>query len=326
MDLRSRWMGSHRDVPGILPSAGSTILFSDRQFALTESNGIEDELLRSSASVPAAGQLRLDLSSSAGGCQKGDIGVYDWSLSSSGRTLTMTAVEDDCSTRRAAVPGVWWQMGCRNPSGDVCLGDLDAGTYKSQFIGPRLDPGAEWEADFGAVTYTVPDRWANSSDYPRMFSLVPSGDYANVPDKDVESEILLLAQPIAQSQENPCSVHDGEAEPGVGRTVDDLIAWLHRVPGLRATDPMSTTVDGHPGKWVDLTLEPGWTSTCEVLEFIKASDGGPVAIAGVERERLILLDLGQGDVAGIRIFSHDPARFDAFVAEAMPIIDSFRFE
>jgi hypothetical protein len=89
---------------------------------------------------------------------------------------------------------------------------------------------------------------------------------------------------------------------------------------------MRTTVDGHPGKWVDLTLEPGWTSSCEVLEFIKASDGGPVAIAGVERERLILLDLGQRDVIGIRIWSWDPARFDALVAEAMPIIESFQFE
>ena len=58
---------------------------------------------------------------------------------------------------------------------------------------------------------------------------------------------------------------------------------------------------------------------------MKASDGGPTAIAGVERERLILLDLGQGDVVAIRIFSHDPARFDALVAEAMPIVESFRF-
>jgi hypothetical protein len=58
----------------------------------------------------------------------------------------------------------------------------------------------------------------------------------------------------------------------------------------------------------------------------EASDGGPVAIAGVERERLIVLDLGQGDVIGIRIFSHDPARFDALVAQAMPIIESIQFE
>jgi hypothetical protein len=39
-----------------------------------------------------------------------------------------------------------------------------------------------------------------------------------------------------------------------------------------------------------------------------------------------VLDLGQGDVIGIRIFSHDPARFDALVAQAMPIIESIQFE
>ena len=324
-ELRSRWMGGHRDLPGVSPLAGTTIQFEERTFALTQSEG-GDDLLRSSAASTPDHQLRLALKTSGGGCRAGDEGSYTWALSTSGRVLTIAAVDDACRTRLESVPGQWWHMGCKDPGGNTCLGDLDAGTYQSRFIGPRIDPGATWASDFGAVTYTVPDNWANDADWPTRFSLVPSVDFAKLPDQEPHADILLFTQPIAQSQENPCSVHDGEAEPGVGRTVDDLIAWLRGVPGLQATDPVAITIDGHPGQWVDLTVEPGWTSTCEVLEFIKSSDGGPVAIAGEERERLILLDLGQDDVLGIRIFSWDPDRFDAFLGEAMPIIESFRFE
>jgi hypothetical protein len=328
-ELRSRWMGGHRDVPGIRPAAGTSILFSEDDFAVTQSGGSEDRhLLSSSASMISEGQIRLEQIADAEGCSAGDVGLYAWSLSPSGRTLTISGAEDECSTRLAAMQGVWWRMACKDPYGDFCLGDLDAGTYGSEGLDPRMDPGAGWNPVFGALTYTVPDGWANDADWPTRFSLVPSSDFANVPDRDVDSEILLFTQPIAQSQENPCSIHDGEPQPGVGRTVDDLIAWLHQVPGLRATDPMGITIAGHSGKSVDLSLEPDWTGTpdCDVLEFIKASDGGPVAIAGVIRERLILLNLGQGDVLAIRIFTRDPARFDAVVAEAMPIIESFRFK
>jgi hypothetical protein len=326
-DLRSRWMGGHRDVPGISPAAGTSILFSEGEFVLTQSGGSEDRhLLSSSASMISERQLRLELTADIGDCSAGDVGLYAWSLSSSGRTLTISGNEDECSTRLAALQGAWWRMACKDAYGDFCLGDLDAGTYGSEYLVPRLDPGAVWNPVFGALTYTVPDGWANDADWPTRFSLVPSGDFAKVPDRDVDSEILLLTQPIAQSQENPCSTHDGEPQPGVGRTINDLIAWLHQIPGLRVTDPIATAIDGHPGKWVDLTVEPDWTSECDVLEFMKASDGGPTGIAGAERERLILLDLGERDVLAIRIFSRDPAHFDAFVAEAMPIIESFRFQ
>jgi hypothetical protein len=63
-----------------------------------------------------------------------------------------------------------------------------------------------------------------------------------------------------------------------------------------------------------------------VLEYLIPSDDEAVGIAGTERQRLILLDLGDRDLLGIRIFSRDPGRFEAFVDEAMPIIQSFRFE
>ena len=99
--------------------------------------------------------------------------MYSWSLSPSGRTLTITPGSDDCAARLSAVPGVWWLAGCPN---ELCLAELDAGTYQSQYIVPRLDPGAAWEPDFGGLTYTVPEGWANSNDAPESFELVPASE------------------------------------------------------------------------------------------------------------------------------------------------------
>jgi hypothetical protein len=324
-DLRYRWMGSHRDVPGIEPLAGTTIIFSDADFALTQSNGIEHELLRSAASPIEGGSLRLELTADAGTCATGDIGRYAWSLSESGRVLTITAQEDDCALRLASVPGTWWRMGCKDPSGDTCLGDLDAGTYRSQFTTPRTDPGAEWSSDFGALTYTVPDGWANNADYPRTFSLMPSRDYATVTGDapDVDASIFLFAQPVAISQDPPCT---DTPLAGVDRTVDAEMDWVRQLPGLVATKPVPIEIDGNDGVWTDLVVDSAWVGECEVLEYLIPSDDEAVGIAGTERQRLILLDLGDGDVLGIRIFSRDPGRFEAFVDEAMPIVQSFRFE
>ncbi len=54
--------------------------------------------------------------------------------------------------------------------------------------------------------------------------------------------------------------------------------------------------------------------------------GPDIGLLGGERHRLILLDLGDGDVLAIVIRTTDPAAFDAFVVEAMPIVESLRFE
>jgi hypothetical protein len=320
-------MGGTRNVPGIRPLAGTTILLSEGDFALTQSGGTMDRhLLSSAASLTADGRIRLDLAANEGACTKGDVGLYSWSLSGSQRTLTVSDGEDDCAARLTAMHGVWWRMACRDPHDNFCLGDLDAGSYASQYVEPRLDPGADFQPVFGALTYTVPEGWANSADWPDRLHLVPAAEFAKVtPDQqEVDFEILLFTQPVALAQGAPCFT--GQADPGVGRTVDDLIAWLGGQRDLETTVPMDIEIDGHPGRWVDLRVDPERTSECEELEFVKPSDGGPVAIVGKERQRLVLLDLGQGDVAGIRIFSRDPADFDAFVADAMPVIESFEFE
>ena len=160
-------------------------------------------------------------------------------------------------------------MACKDPHDDFCLGDVDAGTYGSQYLTPRLDPGGDWQPVFGGLTYTVPAGWANNSDWPTRFGLVPSSDFAKVTldQQGVDSEIFVFTQPIALRQGAPCFTD--EPQSGVGRTVDDLVVWLDDVPGLDTTEPIAVTIDRYRGQLVDLTVDPDRTSECDELVMLR---------------------------------------------------------
>ena len=319
LELRRVWMGDHRglDVPG----AGSLLDFTSG-FHFSQSAGNAAQWLESTASPVGDGKLRLESKFTADTCTKGDVGTYSWSLNPSGRILTITEEQDACPTRAGAVVGEWWLMDCPL-SDDNCLGAVDAGTYKSQFITPRLDPGDPWSPVFGGVTYTVPDGWANAADWPDSLELVPVSELPPVDPGNRSKSIYLNTQPSAMSQDKPCS---DTGQLGVTRTVDALVTWLGSVPGLLTTSPTAITIDGHPGQWLDIRIDPAWTKKC-------ADGTGPIvtylmpgtADMGTDRERLILVDLGDGDVLQIVVWTKDEASFDAFVQESMPIIQSFTF-
>ena len=125
------------------------------------------------------------------------------------------------------------------------------------------------------------------------------------------------------TQDRPCS---DKVQPGVARTVDDLVTWLGTVPGLVTTQPTAITIDGHPAQWLDIGLDPAWTKKC-------AGGTGPIVTflipgppsAGTERVRLILLDLGDGDVVEIGVWTRDQASLDAWVPQAMQVIEALKF-
>ena len=130
------------------------------------------------------------------------------------------------------------------------------------------------------------------------------------------------------TQDRPCS---DQVEPGVGRTVDDLASWLGTVPGLATTEPTPITIDGRSGQMLDISLDPSWTGICDESDpdktpIVAYLNPGLAGMRGDERARLILLDLGDGDVVAIGVWTRDQATFDAFIPEAMPVIESFQFE
>ncbi len=324
----SRWMGSERALPGILTTAGTIINFTaDDQFFITQSNQNESHFLNSVASSVGDGQFQLEGTPS---CDIGDIGRYSWSVAPSGRILTIVANSDDCSWRLGAVPGTWWLEDCRE-TGTNCLGDLEAGTYKSQYFTPRLDVGASWAPDFGALTYTVPDGWANAADWPQRFTLTPSADWpeGQAGPQDL-NQVELHWQYAANAQNAGCTSAELTSVP---RTVSGLVDWLRGLPSLAASAPTSITIDGHPGKWLDVSVAPSWNATCPgetrpiALFLTEAGDRGDAfAVIAGERHRLVFLDLGGGDIVVVDVASSDLTRFDSLVAQAMPIIQSFHFE
>ena len=328
-ELQARWMGSHRQPNGA--AAGSSLLIQDKGMALSQSNQNELVVLNIDASDAGSGHLRLaQPPTNRLYCAAGDVGDYTWSLSASGRTLTIAAISDDCAVRPAMLTGTWLQENC-NDKTDNCLGPVDAGTYPSQFITPRLATGMSWQPVYGALTYTVPDGWANSADWPSQFILVPSTEYAAQPDQSYRG-IYVFTDPAIASQDLACSA----SEQGVGWSVDELIAFIKKQKSLLAGDPTPIVIDGHQGQSIDLSLSPTWNRSCPdmngvlsapVLREAGNTNGWDWRLTAPEQWRLILLDLGDRNVVAIIIDdSKGASSFDDLVTQAMPIVQSFKFK
>ena len=120
-----------------------------------------------------------------------------------------------------------------------------------------MKPGETWSPPFGAVTYTVPDGWVNSSDWPATFSLTPVANYATeTMDGQVPGawyEIGIWTQPAASLITTDCSSTE---KTNVPRTVDGLIGHLTSSKAISSSKPQPITVGGYQGKWIDIQLAP----------------------------------------------------------------------
>ena len=87
------------------------------------------------------------------------------------------------------------------------------------------------------------------------------------------------------------------------------------------TEPDDVTIGGLSGRQVDLQLSPDWADSCPLNP-----DDPPDQDHTDARNRLILLDTPDQGTIGIAISSQDSADFEAFLAEAMPIVESLDFE
>jgi hypothetical protein len=335
-DLHGRWIGGHRPVPQIADGAGMTIVLTGATFAMTQSNDSSTDLLGSAAAATSDGFLRLEATSGGTTCHDGDIGTYSWLLSPDAKTLTIAKESDVCQVRGEAVPGTWWLVGCKDP-GTFCLGDVAPGTYSSQYVAPRLAIGAPWLPVFGALTYTVPAGWANSSDWPSTFSLTPSSAYASsctdanctadAPNWDA-GQIFVFVHPSPLSERDRCM---GDVNSTADQSIGTMLGSIRQIPGLNSSTVQALTIDGRPGQWIDLRPGSSWVGCPGRASYVafKTSVGsgfGGLGVAAGERQRLILVDIGNGDVLGILVHARDQARFDDLVAQAMPIIDSFKFK
>jgi hypothetical protein len=333
MALRYDWVGEARDLGGGAPAAGRSILkltASTLEFIVADG----PPLVFSNAAQISANGLSLTIAAPGDGCAWRDVGTYTFTLSPSGRGMTLKAVADACSTRSAAISGDWVRTDCPVQPG-LCLGDLDAGKHVSAIFTPLAAPFTmppQSPPAYARFAYSVPGAWANPEDSPETYVLQPL-------DAPENARISLSTDVVPHSQSEPCA----EAfEPGVGRTPSAIADWLATLPGLVVTAPAPITVGGLSGVMLDLSVAPGWTLTCQssqggphISTFTDSNPGtgsdfpwaGPDwTVAGEEKARYILLDIGDGRALLIDVDAPDEATWDSLILEAMSVIETFEFK
>jgi hypothetical protein len=167
-----------------------------------------------------------------------------------------------------------------------CQGLLEPGEYRSTLFDPTIDfevtsPGWTWD----------------------YFGTSRSGNFRLIADESHElpynsDGIYFFFNPAVASRD--CEETE---EPGVGRSVGDLVSWLEGAPGLSVSEPNPVTIGGLDGVQLDLRLDPTWKKTCVFSEGLPAvpliihkADVGAyhvVIIPGVSM-RWYMLDSGDG--------------------------------
>jgi len=349
--------GPPREIPGLNVRGSFDLEFTASQFVLwTGDRGMGFGALHSEASIPAPGQLRLESTGDLD-CERGDVGIYPFSLTPGGTKLTIGAGTDACEVRAAALPGEWLVANCWGEEGGTspdtaggheCLGRLEAGTYVSRYFNPGNPTGV---TGFGAFSYTVPEGWAASSDHSQGYNLVPEAAYDRFVDSIIDS---VLRSPCDGRQ--PCLRHISlivgpevvpectaqEASLPDGRSADALVAWLTQHPGLVTTAPQRIDLNEVPATLIDIEAVAAWTGYCNEDDQEESGPSvplfrGSLGIPLGGRLRLILSDFGLGndspnasdpslsDALVIIIDPGDTQDLDAFLDEAMPIVETFTF-
>lgn len=318
--LRHRWMGEPNGLAAA--TGGSWVSITGGSLASGESNHNDRPLLTADVAV-RAGLLEVTSAGSVPTCDPGATGTYRYELSPGGHILAVSVVTEACAVRSKALAGTWWASACRDPN-DNCLGELEAGTYRSQFINFAQPGGPGWVADFGAVTYTVPEGWANNADWPAHLALSPKDSYAKwTQSGGTDRGIDVFADVHASlNTKRPCS---GTPVPSAGSDPSRIVDDVRGIKGLVATAPTPVTIDGRTGVQVDLSVDDATLVPCgsdRVVEYL-ISAGEGVAVAPGERTRLIVLPDGDRAIA-VDIVA-PAAVFDELIGEAMPIVESMQF-
>ena len=156
--------------------------------------------------------------------------------------LVVAAVSAGVASARSAV--THQTSSCPNPEGGVCLGQLQAGTYRTKLFD-------------ATITYTVPDGWSNFEDTRGNFLLVPP--WGNLPGvNNGTSDYIGVYVGVAAAKPG-CDPGDA---PDVAHTPSAIAQAIARNPGLDATRPTPVTIGGLQGLVLDIQMRKGWKQTC----------------------------------------------------------------
>ncbi len=121
---------------------------------------------------------------------------------------------------------------------------------------------------------------------------------------------------------NPASVADGQLDPPVGPTVDDLVEAIVGHPAWTASEPTDITIGGNPGQLVSITIPPDAEFTADDKFFLFIDAGGG-QVWGWAPEQTF--DLYIVDVDGVRLVIdsfHYPGTSEDDLAAQREVVDS----
>jgi hypothetical protein len=324
-ELRGIFIGATRDVPGIEVGDRFVMDLAARVFLLH--TGIGRTALLSAARTVESSTLRLETVVGSTECAEGDVGTYPYSFSPGGTVLTIASGDDDCASRADALVGEWRRSACRD-QGNWCLGALEAGIQTSLFFDPYQ---AEWGpiARYGAMTYEVPDGWANADDRTHFYTLMRASAYQErgaMGCLDCPDNIWLGAHPRAVGID--CS--EEVADEAIGSSADALAGWTRTHPGLEVREGPTSALDGRRTFVLDIMAPEEYADACFDPELDRSfvplftHPGYTYGIGTGDRHRLIFVEIDADTTMLIGIDSLDPADLDALVAETQPILESIQ--
>jgi DNA-directed RNA polymerase specialized sigma24 family protein len=192
------------------------------------------------------------------------------------------------------------------PCGEVgCRGPQTPGTYTSRGLVP-------------AVTYTLTAPWVQVRDWQAFFMLYPDApENRRTTSAGAYAPYVLILPGATVSPGRQCAEQTSGRDD---RAVDaaSFSSFLFGQPGLTVSPAVPVAIGGLDGSQVDVKVGADWTGCLPGTPLGEPSSVG-------QRYRFIVLDLPGGDSLMIRLAAAPPADFDAFLAQAMPVVRSFVF-
>jgi hypothetical protein len=182
-------------------------------------------------------------------------------------------------------------------------GILAAGSHATQRFSPTF-------------TFSVPDGWVNDTDSASYFGL-----FADTPVNQAQfARSETLAHSIAIGWVPTPYFTCESLENNRGATAAEMVAAARANEVLDVSEPVDVSIGGLTGTQVDVRRNPDWTGTCP------EDSGLPAGVDPEnERARVVLLDVPGRGVLVVIVYSVSSAEHEAFLGEAMPIIESFQF-
>jgi hypothetical protein len=323
-ELRYVFIGQPHEVTGI--DVGDRLVLDFRNQVMAVHTGASATAIGSRATVTDAGALRLETLIEGTGCEAGDIGVYPYSLSPGGTVLTIDTGDEDCASRADALAGEWRRSACRSQD-NWCLGELEAGSQASLFFDPYLADYSRPVTRYGAMTYEVPDGWANADDRTHFYTLMRASAYQETGVMgclDCPDNIWFGANPRAIRLD--CS--EEVADEAIGASAEALADWIRANPGLQVNEGPAMTVDGRQAFVLDITGSEEYADACVDPELRQSfvplfiHPGYTYAIGVGDRHRLILVEIDADTAMLIAMDTLRAGDIDTMAAEVQPILDS----